>query len=55
MIFRLSKKSLCKKTPKKHEHTFSHVNHYDKTSSLKKQRKDHVVFSLKKQKNDPKA
>jgi hypothetical protein len=29
MIFRKSKKTLCKKSPKKHEHTFSHVNHYD--------------------------
>lgn len=55
MIFRTSKKSLCKKSPKKHEHTFSHVSHYDGFKSLKNQRKDHVVFSLKNQKNNPKA
>jgi hypothetical protein len=55
MNFKLSKKSLCKKTPKKHEHTFSHVNHYAIFKSLKYLRKDHVVFSLKNQKNYPKA
>jgi hypothetical protein len=55
MIFRKSKKSLCKKSSKKHEHTFSHVNHYASFSSLKNLRKDHVVFSLKNKKNDPKA
>jgi hypothetical protein len=55
MKFRPSKNPLCKKPPKKHEHTFSHVNHYDDFLARKKQRKDHVVFSLKNQKNEPKA
>jgi len=55
MKFRHSKKPLCKKPPKKHEHTFPHVNHYDDFLAQKKQHKDHVVFSLKNQKNEPKA
>lgn len=44
MIFRFSKKSLCKKSPKKHEHTFTHVNHYVSFPNRKNLRKDHVVF-----------
>ena len=55
MIFRFSKKTLCKKSPKKHEHTFSHVNHYEDYSSLKYLRKDHVNFYWNNMKNDPKA
>jgi hypothetical protein len=55
MIFKLSKKSLCKKSLKKHEHTFSHVNHYAEHSSLKYLRKDHVDFFWNNTKNDPKA
>ena len=47
MIFRTSKKPSCKKTSKKHEHTFSHENDYDDFLKEKKQHKDHVVFSLK--------
>ena len=55
MIFIKSKKSLCKKSPKKHEHTFSHVNHYVRFKSLKNLRKDHVDFYWNNMKNDPKA
>lgn len=55
MKFKLSKKSLCKKTPKKHEHTFSHVNHYAIFKSLKYLRKDHVDFYWNNMKNDPNA
>lgn len=47
MKFRTSKKPLCKKSSKKHEHTFSHENDYDDFLNEKNQRKHHVVFSLK--------
>ena len=55
MKFRHSKKPLCKKPPKKHEPTFSHVNHYVRFKSLKNLRKDHVDFYWNNMKNDPKA
>lgn len=55
MIFGTSKKLLCKKSSKKHEHTFSHENYYDDFSIQKKQCKRHVIFSLKIQINVQKA
>jgi hypothetical protein len=39
-----SKKSLCKKTQKKHEHTFSYENHYVHLLPFKNLRNNYHIF-----------
>ena len=49
-----SKKSLCNKTEKKHEHTFSYESHYVNILTIKNLRNDYHFFHQKNIKNTQK-